>query len=290
VSTMVTKLTVGASLLAFLALLAMLNLDTSEKLRMRAMLFESDVQDVGIFDSAPSELSRYGFIPELDEARSEFVKENSKYIFEKKLLVENVSDPIKKAKSIVLLFADPPTLMGPVVSQCGVKSESLRENLAWVLSGRGCCSDHSQVFIAIASINGLFAREVHNSNHTFNEFWHPGLGRWVWIDSQFGALAVDEGGKLLSLVDISYRFKTKRKVNFIYFNKSRLAKVGSVIQRDNLYSPEAFSKIGMTVGNGVFRDDRWNERLWFLPKSVKQFILIIGRAAPRYISYSESRT
>jgi hypothetical protein len=47
VSKMATKLTAGASLVAFLALLVVRNLDTLGKIRFWAMLFESDTQGFG---------------------------------------------------------------------------------------------------------------------------------------------------------------------------------------------------------------------------------------------------
>ena len=76
---------------------------------------------------------------------------------------------IKKAQTISLLYSKNGG------SGCGEKSDNLIENLKWLSQdiGYGCCSDHTQTFLALSILNGVFSREVHHIGHTFNEFYDP---------------------------------------------------------------------------------------------------------------------
>ncbi len=220
-----------------------------------------------------------------DEIQKEF---NRNTYFRKNMssLVNSHLDDSLLAQKVVLLFskngsAEP--------SDCGLYSNNLEENIKWLNTneGHGCCSDHAQVFIAMGLLAGLPVREVHNDSHTFNEFWDRQLNKWIWIDPQYWLMAKDSNGILLSLIEIQDVYRKGHRPNFYMFTNQRnyLNDISLNDVFNTYYSSDNFRVIRMTLGNNVFRVDKFNSYLNFLPKSLIQTILLSLDIQPGFVYY-----
>jgi len=166
---------------------------------------------------------------------------------------------------------------------CGDKSYNLLENIDWVSRGHGCCSDHSQIFIALASMNGVFAREVHHKLHTFNEYWDSDLMKWVWIDPQFAIMARTETGGYMSFRELKENISVGSIIEWDFFGSTKHVFASEPVDSSPYYKPEAFQSILMTNGNNVFGENDWAIQFSFLPKSARQLILLSTGVQPGYL-------
>lgn len=158
-------------------------------------------------------------------------------------------------------------------------------------SGSGCCSDHSQVFIALATWVGIFAREVHHTSHTFDEFWVSDPGQWVWVDPHYAILARDPDGAYLSLLELRRRYLSDEPVVFEFIGNRyhRFARVSPTSWP--LYDePEDFSTISLTWGNNVYEEDRFYRRLGSLPKAPSQLLGFLAGVKPPLMLYEDAHS
>jgi hypothetical protein len=175
---------------------------------------------------------------------------------------------------------------------CGTHSNNLMENFYWVKNAGGCCSDHSQVFLAILLSNGFIAREVHNLEHTFNEVYDKKNKKWIWIDSQYKLVAFNSEGELLSLYEIFKNYRSDNNINFSFFGDKNDAfygkDVNKTIQNDldgSYWSKAGFSVLFFTNGNNIFNENYLNLKYSFLPREISQtFFLTLG-LRPNYLYY-----
>ena len=175
---------------------------------------------------------------------------------------------------------------------CGTHSNNLMENFYWVKNVGGCCSDHSQVFLAILLSNGFNAREVHNLEHTFNEVYDKKNKKWIWIDSQYKLIAFNSEGELLSLYEIFKNYQTYKNINFSFFGDKNDAFHGKDVNKTisnssdgSYWSKSGFSVLFFTNGNNVFKENYLNLKYSFLPREISQtFFLTLG-LRPNYLYY-----
>lgn len=195
--------------------------------------------------------------------------------------IDDSINTVKKAQAICLLYSK----NGGV--GCGEKSDNLIENIKWLSqdNGHGCCSDHAQTFIALSIINGIFPREVHHIGHTFNEFFDPYWKKWIWIDSQFCLMAQNNKGEYLSFYELNNIIERKEKFRWVFFGTSKHKFYSILPSTDINYQLSNFQTMIMTLGNNVFEVDYCNQKLSWLPKDVKQFILLILKKQPKYLIY-----
>lgn len=76
-------------------------------------------------------------------------------------------------------------------------------------TGTGYCGDYTQVFVALAHINGIdvrewgFALDDYGGGHAFNEIYDEALGKWVFVDIFSGFYVVDRlTGVPLSVLEL----------------------------------------------------------------------------------------
>lgn len=170
---------------------------------------------------------------------------------------------------------------------CGSYSDDLIANIKWLSEQHGCCSDHSQVFIAFCLSNNIFARELHHRSHTFNEYFDTQLDKWVWVDTQYCLMAKDSMGNFLSFHEIHKSFENNEKINWEFFGGEthQLYKQKDYNTITNYFNKEEFSYMAMTLGNNVFEVDYYNKKLSFLPRELRQLLLLSVGIQPHYLAY-----
>ena len=175
---------------------------------------------------------------------------------------------------------------------CGVHSKNLMENFYWVKNGGGCCSDHSQIFLAILISNGFVAREVHNLKHTFNEVYDRKNKKWIWIDSQFKLVAFNTSGVLLNIYELFTYYQSNKKIIFSFFGDKNDALYGKDVNKTisnssegGYWSKTGFSVLFFTNGNNVFRENYLNLKYSFLPREISQALYLATGIRPNYLYY-----
>jgi hypothetical protein len=174
-------------------------------------------------------------------------------------------------------------------SGCGDNSDDLERNMYWVKSKHGCCSDHGQVFTASALLNGIYAREVHEGGqHKFNEFFDDSLQKWIWVDSQYCLMAKNENDKFLSLYELRKLMLQNQKISWFFFGTSQHVCYKTSPDSIDLFKKESFVQIRMTLDNNVFKVDKYNSWLSWMPREVRQMILLTVGIQPQYLVYDPS--
>lgn len=76
-------------------------------------------------------------------------------------------------------------------------------------TGSGYCGDYTQVFVALAHMNGIdvrewgFALDDYGGGHAFNEIYDEALGKWIFVDIFSGFYVVDRvTGVPLSVLEL----------------------------------------------------------------------------------------
>jgi len=172
---------------------------------------------------------------------------------------------------------------------CGKFSDDLVKNMEWLNTetGKGCCSDHSQVLIAYSLLANINTREVHNIAHTFNEYYDRQLKKWVWIDPQYCLMAKDSNNNYLSLLEIQNSFKNNITPKWKFFG-TEIHTANSVAPEliNNYFSKPAFEVIRMTLGNNVFTVDSVNQKLNKIPRNIRQLYLLTMKKQPQWVYHS----
>jgi hypothetical protein len=252
------------------------------KVNARQLIFSKIIKSPKVFEAPPDSLGSYGFKEYKNDFLSFFKEKNKSELAQNHFIIADSIPTTETIKKIVLSFSKNGG------KGCGDYSDDLMQNIIWSKYGGGCCSDHAQVFTALCLLNGLYTREVHNKIHTFNEVWDIELKKWIWVDPQFCLLGMDNKGNYLSLLEIQNRITNKKKINWQFFgNRNHIFYNTSPISHQ-YYQPKIFSEITITMGNRVFSEDIWNEKLKFLPKDLRQLIMISTGISPTYYIYSVS--
>ncbi len=252
------------------------------KVDIRFALFNQITKDISDFELSPLELvaSEIGFLHYKQRYIDAMVTSNQI----KPLQFSDTMSMIDKVKKITLTYSKNGG------NGCGAHSEDLIRNIKWLSedNGHGCCSDHSQVFVAMCLVNKIFAREVHHKLHTFNEFYDSQREQWIWIDSQYCLMAKDDEGNFLSFTKIHQRFNEGKSIKWYFFGTSahKLYHVNDIEKDDsNYFTKESFSLLTMTLGNNVFQQNYYNHQYAWLPIELRQFFLISTNKQPSYLSY-----
>ncbi len=167
---------------------------------------------------------------------------------------------------------------------CGEYADLLDAMQRLARGSEGCCSDHTMVFLAVANFDGVFARELHNAEHTFVEYWNPMEERYVWLDPYLGLRAKSKGryvgvSDMLDLIDQGETWE------FEFVGAENPVRRIDVRKVKGL-RPQDFVKVGMTLGNDVYAEDRAVRDLRFFPRPVAQALMLIsGKQAPIGFSY-----
>lgn len=251
------------------------------KVKIRTYIFSNQIEISSLTDyNRKNFLDKYGFINRKLEF---YYNTGNKEIFKKDMSYsKNLIDSIK-----ILLNS-----LGKAVGEgCGSNSNDIVVNYLKVSQGQGCCSDYSQVFIALCIANNITAREVSNLEHTFDEVYYEKYNKWIWVDPQYKMIALNEELNPLNCLEILQSYKNLRKINFVFIgnNKDYLFNkdVNSFIKSSNIvnWTPEAFSALMFTNGNNVFYENKYNKQYSTIPKELRQLYLLIVGIKPKYLLY-----
>jgi len=243
------------------------------KIDIREILFAFEIKDENYLDAPPS--NDFGF----RQFQLTFIEKLlDKHPLPKMEGLENL-ELTEKAKKIALSFSKNGG------EKCGTYSDNLVENINWLSKddGNGCCSDHAQVFNAIAILNGMYPREVSHRSHTFNEFYDFDRQKWVWIDSQFCLLAKNQDGEYLSLHEIQQEFRSRKKIQWEFFGTPLHKIYGTEPEKVSTYfQASEFDIIKVTMGNNVFEEDYYNHSFIYVPREIRHFGLLCLKIKPLY--------
>jgi len=257
-------------------------------------LFTHITRNKSIFYESPEELVNNGF---KFDTQKEIVnwsiklKRKFQYIREIKRSIISVSD-IEKIKAIVLSFSKNGGRGCFGDLKLMDKLEKINTN-----SGKGCCTDHTQTFIAISSVYGIVAREVHTvakkfiNGHVMNEYFDKRLKKWIWVDPLFALLAKNSDGEYLSLLDIRQNLYQGNPVIFEFFgNQYHYFKNKDPHKFTYFENKYRFSDIMMTLGDNVFEAENFNYKYKFLPKPIRQFVGLMTGVLPTYLIYVDKNS
>lgn len=256
--------------------------DIRAALDLRDSLFTRFTDDATLFRLPPDRLDELGF--STDDPRD--IQEWRAALPEEVKYLASVSpddlpeDPVQRAQALVLLFSK-----NGSPGSCGVYRDLL-DNIQRLPrgEGHGCCSDHSQVFLALASVYGLVARETRQTAHTHDEFWDPTRRHWIWVDPLLALMARDGKGHWLSFLHMRHRFLHDLPLKFVFFGTHYHKMSQKPVREHSLYDEKAdLAEGAITLGNDVFAQDRFTSELAVLPKDVRQFVgFLLGRR-PGYL-------
>ncbi len=255
-------------------------LNPSIKVDIRLSIFSIFDDSIRGLQVAPEKLNKYGFLYAKSPDDFEFKRNSFDKLKGYKILnFENDNDLVKQ---IVFSYSK-----GPSIDGCGFYSQDIMRNIKWVSQNHGCCSDYSQVFIALAELNGLFAREVHHQSHTFNEYWDRNLEKWVWLDANLLLMAKAENNKYLSLYEIREYLLQGKTPKWEYLGNENQKFFKNSPSEHHYYRSSEFQTLIYTNGNNVFQESDWNLKLKYFPKEVRQFILYTLKKMPEIIIVGE---
>jgi len=250
---------------------------------LRNSLTTRSSSDLGLFTSTPTELIRH-----------HFYTDSRKVIDAWRPRLRDVVSPAAdwssldetdRAKAIVLSFSEGgssrPIYRMPLLSKI---PETQR--------GNGFCSDHVEIFLALAQVNGLTAREVQNEIHGFADFFSPSRGKWIFVDPLYAMLATDEQGQYLSSLEIRERRVHGLPVRFVFFATTDTGLKSEADPRfQALYVDAArFKRYVLTYGNNVLTEATRSESLAFLPWDVRQLLLYLSGTKPHLLVLVDSFT
>ena len=136
---------------------------------IRNALFTTFVSDRSELEAPPQELVQHGFLTDPPELCAEWKHVLNDYVRYRALLeqLETTPSTVDKAKLITLSFSRNGTPVGPTGDPLRPydKYADLLFKLSTIIEPRGCCSDHTEVFQAIANIVGLDTIEVTCAHH-----------------------------------------------------------------------------------------------------------------------------
>jgi hypothetical protein len=248
---------------------------------IRDLLFIDFDESREFLSWTPQQLAAHGFRADSSEVCKRWWQRLSDVGYLTELpRIARLSNDVSKAQEIVRLFS-----CGGG-DGCGSISE-LGERIRRIPDGYGCCSDHTEVFLALAALCGMSARETITSQHSINEFYDRSRGRWVFIDPQLAVMARGRTGAYLSLEELrTLALAGKPFVPEFFGGGDGHARSALDASFRRYYGgADALRRLRVTFGSNVFENDELRRRLRFLPKSVRQLIGHLSGVTPRYRMY-----
>jgi hypothetical protein len=173
--------------------------------------------------------------------------------------------------------------------ECGKFSRNLNINIDFVLNGQGCCSDFSQVFIALCNINNYPVCEINNLNHTFNEIYDDKTQKYIWIDLDNKVIAKDKLGNFLSTIEIHDNLLNNDIVQLSTFkNTNNIYNTKKISFPDN-FSKEFYKSLILTNHKNVLEYDTKYSKYNFIPIELQQFIFAVYNY-PLFLVLDDSNT
>jgi len=258
--------------------------DIDTLVKVKYLLFTDKTSSQLLFTAPPNILYDNGFkkdSPQSIEQWKSVITKNINYLQGLGQNITVATSTIDKAKLIALSFSKGGG--GGCFDDIDLISKMKKINKD---NGHGCCSDHSEVFVALCSIYGIEAREVHNNHHVFNEIYVSEKNKWIWIDPGFAIMAKNDKGEYLSLFEMRESLFNGVQINYVFFgNKFHEFYDYPADKHEYFDEKNDFSDIMITWGNNVFAENEFNSHLNLLPKSAKQFVSLTVGKVPLYKVY-----
>ncbi len=278
---------VGDALLAGWIVWAM-RFDRRWLLDVRAALFTTPIADPATFEAPPTALVAAGFRTDPPELVAEWRERLAREVD----YLQGIPQTLAGRSELEIVRALVPLFSKNGGGGCG-RYRDLLDNVQRLPRGDGfgCCSDHVQVLIALGSSLGLFVRQVHHVAHTMAEVWVPSLGQWVFVDPHYAVMARDPDGRYLSLLQVRERYFTGARVEWDFIGTPH-HRFATIRPRDfELYdAPDDFATVKLLWGNNVFREDRLDRRLRWLPRPARQLVGLVAGELPPFRVFDDART
>lgn len=252
-------------------------------IKTRDSLF-TNFQKPSYFNNRLSNLEDY------KNANPVFIEQYRQYIYEaipeiKKIAATTYSNEIQKAKDIVLAFS---VNGGEGYDQ----NEDILSKIRTIKDKKGLCSDHSEVFVALAIVTGMTPREIfNNGQHCFAEFFSEEKQKWIFVDPQLALLARDENGDYMSTTEMQEYYFSGKKIDFEFFGTSQHLCYNQPPGEHPYYKDaKNFEMITLSMGNNVFTVDKFNKKYKWLPKPVRQFFGMLSNTVPTYTAHSRNES
>jgi hypothetical protein len=256
----------------------------SELVAIRESLRTEFTGSAMILETTPAALLHDGFLHDRPEQIARFRAQlmRSPHYAHALVAIDAEPDEIKKAQLIVQSFS---TGGGGA----GIYRLPLLEKMQYTLKGDGCCSDHAEIFLAMASACGLFAREIQNDRHSFASFYSVTRRKWIYIDPLLAVMATDERGNYLSTLEIRDRRLLNQPLRYLFFGKGS----GHAKSTDNPVfqgcygSLDRFRRIAMAFGNNVLSEDKYEQQLGWAPWELQKTLSAMAGAHPYVVSLAD---
>ncbi|MBI3200154.1 MAG: transglutaminase domain-containing protein [Myxococcales bacterium] len=268
---------------------------------VRDAIFTDYSSDAGALYSEVSTLAGAGYRTDTPERRRAWRQRLDTAIGAKSLgSLEALGDDTVRAQGLALLLARHAAVPR---TGCGFTDDLAEKAQALAAGGRGCCSDYTQMFVALASAVGLPARELTSNSHGFNEFYDRRLNKWVFIDAQFGFIVRGEDRVPLSALAFRNAVLRRAPHELEFFQDATLAESNrSALERNayqgtsglvpiadvRYYSPEGLSMLAVPWGNNVFESTDQSLRFGSLPKPAARLISHLSGVRPRYVALADA--
>lgn len=266
-----------------------------ELVEIRKMFFTRYVDDRSIATASPERLRELGYRTDSPEAIAAWREE----IVAKLPYLQAIDadalpkDPIERAKAVVLLFSK-----NGGMGRCGLGDLATTLGLIAQGGGYGCCSDHSDAFVALGQAFGLVVRPVATEHHAVDEVFLPDAQRWVFVDPQYALMAHDEGGRSLGVFEIRERLRDGEPVRYEFFGTAEHdfwpARDGEPSwDRNRVASAyyldfDGFRDLRLSWGSNLVEQDRFDVRWHRWPLALRSFAAHVLRIAPVRVHYLDA--
>lgn len=245
----------------------------------RFAIFSRPVSDEQVFLRSPGELQAAGFRSDSAELR---LKWREKLLSEVSYLAGRPAEfdswpTIKRAEWLA-------SQMGHDGGENFPPGTLLVDKLNRLPHGEGVCSDHVEGFIALCSIFGIEAREVSTSVHTTAGVYLPEEHRWAWMDPEFALVARNSAGQLMTSAEMRDAMLHEKDFRLEYFGGDPARVMARINPHQHEYynSPADFGDLVLTFGNNVFEFDEYRSGAAWMPRPVRQFVLLMLGIQPDY--------
>jgi hypothetical protein len=246
---------------------------------IRTSIFSKFVSNPNDLEPPPAELAKRGFLEDPPEMVAKWRQVLSDSVRYSGLFTElaKTTSTIDKAKLITRTFSRG----GSLVSYD--HNANLLLKLITIVEPRGSCSDHVQVFQALANIAGLDSLNLWTGLHETAAVYCPEWSRWVWIDPEFSLLAKNTDGTYMSPLELRKANLDGATINYEFFGTPSKPTTVTKPEIDLVYQPANFSSVfGVVWGNNVLSANACAQGWCAIPKSFRQSVMIPLGLKPGY--------
>lgn len=235
--------------------------------------------DIGLFGLNSSELLKHGFLTDSPE----MVANWRPALTTRAPIPSDLSsmDDIEKVEAIINSFSrgggERPIYLMPLL-----------EKISAAQQASGYCSDHTQIFTALARVHGLFVREVQNEVHGFADFFSASRNKWIFVDPLYAVLATDDAGTYLSSLELRERRLSDLPVQFVFFGVPSTSIRSEADPRfKRVFDRSHFNRYVLTFGNNVLTEASTSAALAWLPWEARQLIFYAVRTRPPFVHLTD---